>query len=710
MAVDPVCGMYVDEEAAEYRTNPRETTYCFCSKSCMDEFLAPERELPKLRRELAAAVLLTVPILALTYVSPIPKTSTAYVLFALDTPLQFFIGWRFYRGGFDGLTSRMGNRDLLIAAGTSAAWVFSTIVTLDPGALPDSGIYFDSAAVVVTLVLGGRYLEHFTKNRASYSLRKLLALQPQTARLVREDRPQIEIPIEEVELGDVLAILPGERVPVDGMALEGTSVVDESMITGGRTPREKRPGDELIGATENISGSLRMRAERVGRNAVLYQIVELVEAARAGVAPIQRVADRVASRLVPVAIGLATIAALTWYFIGNAGPGFSVLIFVSVVVIASPCALGEATAAAVLVGTSRGAQFGILFRGGECIERLAKVNTVVFDKTGTLTFGRPLVTDVVPVGGVTPASLMRFAGAAERASEHPVGRSVFDEAVRRGIALPEPSEFEAMPGVGVRARVDGKAVVVGTSAAVYGADLSGVVASVAELQGEGKTAVVVFVDGRPAGVLGVADRLRPSAREVVTELKSMGMGVVMLTGDNSRVASSIAKEAGIERVVAEVPPQEKEHRIEAIRRGGENLVAMVGDGVSDSQALAQADVGIALGSGSDIANETGGVVIIESDLASVVIAAKLARRTLSKIKQNLVWAFAYNLVLIPTAAGALAPFVGIQATAELPFVAALATALSSLTVLSNSLLLFRFRPPLEEHQGASRGVKKRTRE
>jgi len=683
--------MYVDEEAAEFRTKLRGTTYYFCSESCMKEFLAPERELHKLRGELAAALLLTAPILALTYVRIIPRTPTDYILFALDTPLQFFIGWRFYKGAYDGLTSKIGNMDLLIAVGTSAAWVFSTVVTLDPGAFETSGVYFDSAAVIVTLVLAGRYLEHLTKSRASASVRKLLALQPQTARLVREDRSQIEIPIEEVELGDMLAILPGERIPVDGAVLEGSSVVDESMITGESTPREKRPGDQLIGATVNISGSLRMRAEKVGQDTALYQIVELVEAARAGRAPIQRIADRVSFYFVPVVIAVAAIASLAWYFFGHIGANFSVLVFVSVVVIACPCALGVATPAAVLVGTSRGAQCGILFKGGEYIERAANVDVVVFDKTGTLTLGKPLVTDVVPVGGLTPASLMRFAGAAERSSEHPVGKSIFEDAVRRGIPLPEPKEFEAISGVGVRAKVDGKAVVVGTSAAVYGADLSSVVATVAKFQGEGKTAVVVFVDGRPGGVIGVADKLRPSAKEVVAELKRMGMGVVMLTGDNSRAASYIAKEAGIEKVVSEVLPQEKERQIESLQRGG-NVVAMVGDGINDAPALAKADVGIAMGSGSDIAKETGGVVIVESDLVNVVVATKLARRTLSKIKQNLVWAFAYNVLLIPVAAGALVPVFGAQVYAELPFLAALAMALSSTTVISNSLLLFRFRP------------------
>jgi len=475
--------------------------------------------------------------------------------------------------------------------------------------------------------------------------------------------------------------------------VQGTSAVDESVVTGESIPAERGPGDEVMGATVNGTGLLKLRAEKVGQDTTLYQIVKLVEAAQAGRAPIQRLADRVASYFVPMVVAIGAAAGLSWFYVGHIGLDYSVLAFVSVVVIACPCALGVATPAALLVGTGKGAQCGILIKGGEYLERAAKVDTVVFDKTGTLTAGKPSVTDVLPGGRVSPDELLRLAASVEEGSGHPLGQAIAKEAKRRSIATTAPDGLEEFPGKGVRGSVDGKVVLVGTSrlAGEGGVDLSGAEADLARLEEEGKTAVVVAVDGKVAGVLALADTVRPSAKAAVEALKGMGIRVVMLTGDNSRTAQAVAGALGIDRFYAEVLPQAKEEAIASLQKEG-RTVAIVGDGINDAPALAAADVGIALGSGTDIAKETGGIVLIEDDLGRVATSFRLSRKTLAKIKQNLFWAFAYNVVLIPVAAGALVPVLGAGVYGYLPFLAAGAMAVSSATVIGNSLLLARFSP------------------
>jgi Cu+-exporting ATPase len=684
--------MFVDEHTAELKAEVRGVTYYFCSESCMREFLAPEKELRKLKIEVLASALLSIPILLLTYVSPLPPRSTDYLLFALDTPIQFIVGWRFYRGTFDSIKSRMGNMDVLIALGTTAAWAYSTVVTLAPGYFPSSGVYFDSSAVIITLILAGRYLEHVTKNRASASVRKLAELQPTMAHVVDAKGAENEVPIERVHVGDVLVVRPGERIPVDSVILEGRSAIDESMITGESFPAEKSVGDEVIGATINKSGLLKLRANKVGQDTALSQIVKLVEEAQVGRAPIQRLADKIASYFVPVVIAAATIASLYWYFFGHIGLGFSILVFVSVVVISCPCALGIATPAALLVGTSKGAQSGVLFKGGEELEMASKVDTVIFDKTGTLTVGKPSVTDTVPADGLNSDQVLHLAASVEKGSEHPLGEAIVNEARNRSIALSDPQDFRAISGQGVKAKVDGTTVLLGSGRFITenGGDLGGVEPELERLEGQGKTATIVSLDGEVGGIIAVADTVKPSAKVTVDALKGMGLQVVMLTGDNARTAAAIAKSVGIDKFVAEVLPQQKEKRIESMQQEG-RVVAMVGDGINDAPALARADVGIAIGSGTDIAKETGGIVLIKDDLRNVATAIKLSRKTIAKIKQNLFWAFAYNVVLIPVAAGALVPLFGVQVYNVLPFLAAAAMALSSVTVLSNSLLLFRFK-------------------
>ncbi len=692
MAKDPVCGMYVDERTADLKADVRGVTYYFCSETCMTEFLAPEKEIRKLEISVAAAAALSVPILLLTYFSPVKAPLRDYLLLVLAAPVQFGVGWRFYRGTYDSVKNRMGNMDVLVALGTSAAFCYSAVVTFAPGLFPFSGVYFDTSAVIVTLILAGRYLEHVTKGRASAAVRKLVDLQPTKAHRLRGGVESV-VPVEEIEVGDVILVRPGEKIPVDSVVLEGTSGVDESMITGESIPAEKNLGDVAIGGTINRSGLLKVEATRVGQDTMLSQIVRLVEEAQVGRAPIQRLADRIASYFVPLVVLAAATAGLSWFFFGHIGVDLATLAFVSVVVIACPCALGVATPAALLVGTSKGAQNGVLIKGGEHLERAGKVDTVVFDKTGTLTVGRPSVVAVMPAGGRSEEDVLRLAAAVEKGSEHPLGAAIAAEAERLSIVVPASTGFQAMPGEGVAATVGGKLVVLGNRKmmARLGIDISALEPRLATVEETGQTAMVLAEGGVAAGMIGAADTIKPSAEAAVSAIKRMGVEVIMLTGDNSKTAAAVAKKLSIGRLVAEVPPQRKEEVIASLQEEG-RVVAMVGDGINDAPALARADVGIAIGSGTDIAKETGGIVLISDDLRGVATAIALSRKTLAKIRQNLFWAFAYNAALIPVAAGALVPVFGVQMYGYLPFLAAGAMAISSATVIGNSLLLFRFVP------------------
>jgi Cu+-exporting ATPase len=693
MAKDPICGMYVDEKTAQYKVTVRGTTYYFCSQTCMKEFMAPEVEIRRLKISVILGVILSIPIVFLTYVSLFPMDVNNYILLILDTPIQFVFGWRFYRGTYDAIRNRMGNMDTLIALGTSAAWAYSAGVTFFPSFFPFSGVYFDTAAVIVTLVLTGRFLEHISKGRASEAVRKLMDLQPRLAHVIRGEK-EIEMPVEQIEVDDMFVVRPGEKVPVDGLVIEGYSSVDQSMITGESIPVEKNPNDEVIGGTINKTGMLKAKATKVGQDTTLAQIVKLVEEAQIGRAPIQKLADRVAAYFVPAVIIIALSSALAWYFIGNIGLQFSLLAFVSVTVIACPCALGIATPAALLVGTSKGAQNGILIKGGDYLEIVHKTTTIVFDKTGTLTVGEPSVTDVIPYGKYSADTVLMLAASVEKGSEHPLAEAIEKEATSRSLQLVNPSEFEAIPGKGVKAMIQGKEVLLGNRKLMAEIEVSllKIEEKTKELEEDGKTVMFTVVGGKLAGVIGAADTLKEYAANAVAELKKMGIEVIMLTGDNETTAKAIAKKLGIEKIFAEVLPQQKEAVIERLRNE-RKVVAMVGDGINDAPALAKADVGIAIGSGTDVAKETGGIVLVKEDLRDVVTAIKLSKSTVRKIKQNLFWAFAYNAALIPIAAGALVPFFGAQVYDVLPFLAAGAMAFSSVTVVSNSLLLERFKPP-----------------
>jgi len=692
MAKDPICGMYVEEGKHALQTTRYGTTYYFCSETCLTQFQAPEKALARLKRLVALGAVLTTPIAALTYLPIIGDRSiNNIVMFILSLPVQFIVGFRFYRGSYDALRSRIGNMDLLIGLGTSAAWIYSTIATFIPGFFPSSGTYFETSAIIITLIQTGNLLEYITKGKASQAVHRLLNLQPTMAHVIRNG-VETSIPVENVEAGDILVVRPGEKVPVDGNVVEGSSAIDESMITGESLPRDKRVGDEVIGATVNKTGLLRVRATKVGQDTVLSQIAKLVEEAQVGKAPLQRLADKVSAYFVPSVILIATASGLFWYFAARIGLAFSLLAFVSVVIIACPCALGIATPAALLVGTGKGAENGILIKGADQLEEAGKLNTIIFDKTGTLTKGEPSVTDIVPIGKLSETQILGYAGAVEKGSEHPLAEAVVKAARAKRIELSDPSGFEALPGLGVKATVEGRDVLLGNLELMskFSVPVEAYSERMAELQNQGKTVSLLAVDRQPVALIGLADTVKESSAITVKALKKMGLDVVMLTGDNERTAKAIAQTLGIDTVFANVRPDQKEEIVRKLQKNGK--VAMVGDGINDAPALAAADVGIAIGSGTDVAKETGGIVLLRDDMTDVPKALELSKATIRKIKQNLVWAFFYNVALIPIAAGILVPFLGPGIYQVLPLLAGAAMAISSVTVVSNSLLLRRFNP------------------
>jgi P-type Cu+ transporter len=694
LAKDPVCGMYVDEKTDTLKAVVRGTTYYFCSEACLKEFTAPEIELKKLKISFIIGLALTIPIALFSFIDLLPMDIRNYILFALATPLQFGVGWRFYKGSYDAFRNRSANMDVLIALGTTTAWLYSTMITFFPWIFPVSGMYFDTAAIIITLILLGKLLEHVSKGRASEAVRRLMDLQPAMAHIIK-DGEEVEVPVEEVTEGDVVTVRPGERIPVDGIILDGSSAADESMVTGESVPREKNTGDEVIGATINKTGFLKVRATKVGQDTVLSQIVRLVEEAQIGKTPIQRLADKIAAYFVPAVVIIATASATLWYFVGNIGLSYSILAFVSVLIIACPCTLGIATPAALLVGTGKGAENGILLKSGEYLEIAHKIKTIVFDKTGTLTKGQPSVTDVIPLKGYSRDDVLSLAASVEEGSEHPLAEAITSAAQAEEAKIFVPKEFQAIAGKGVMAQINMDKVILGNRKMMmdYSVDITMFNDDIKTLEEDGKTVMIVAKDSEAMGIIAVADTLKQYAVEAIKALKQMSIQVIMLTGDNERTAKAIARRLEIDRVIADVLPNQKEKVIEQLQSEGVK-VGMVGDGINDAPALAKADVGIAIGSGTDVAKETGGIVLIKDDLRDVVTAIELSRKTMAKIRQNLFWAFVYNIGLIPVAAGALVPIFGPSVYNVLPVLASGAMASSSVTVVTNSLLLVRFRPTL----------------
>ena len=709
MAKDPVCGMFVEEKPDSIRYNKEGREYYFCSKQCLAEFMQPEMELRKLRMYVAISIALTTPIVILSLPHMLPgqlgslfpmdmMPYSNYAMLALATPLQFWIGWRFYMGLWDGIKAKASNMDTLIAIGTTAAYLYSAIVTIAPWYFPFKSVYFETAAIIITLILIGRLLETRTKAKASDAVRKLLDLQPKMAKVIREgEEVEIEIPIEQVQEGQVMVVRPGERIPTDGVVIDGLSSVDESTVTGESIPIDRKQGDDVIGATINKSGMLKVKATKVGQDTVLSQIITLVEEARTGKAQMQRLVDQVAKYFVPAVLGIAIGVGLGWYLIGGIGVTFSLLAFVSVIIIACPCALGIATPAALMMGAGKGAENGILFKGGEYLEIAKKVKTIVFDKTGTLTKGKPSVTDIIDLSGMGEGELLRLVGIAESGSEHPLGQAVVNKVREKGIMISNPDSFEAVSGHGLKARYADHTILIGNKRLMNDNNIlvtETVDTTLRELETGGKTAILIAIDNKLAGVIALADTLKENTKEALDSLKTMGIEVIMLTGDNERTAKAVASKLGIGRVIAQVLPHEKEQIISMLKEQEEKriVVAMVGDGINDAPALARAHLGIAIGSGTDVAKETGGIILIKDDIRDVVTALDLGRKTVSKIKQNLFWAFSYNAGLIPIAGGVLVPFLGVGIFGWLPMLAGLAMAMSSVTVVGNSILLGRYRP------------------
>jgi Cu+-exporting ATPase len=674
-----------------------------------DVTTASQRGIRAVRNRLIVAIVLGLLIMTLGFISTVMRQPyMPYVLWALATPVQFWAGWRFYRGMWGALRHRTADMNTLIAVGTSAAYFYSVVAVLFPGLFTAAGVephlYFDTSALIIALILLGRYLETRARGQTSEAIKRLIGLNPKTAVVIR-DGEEKEISVEEVQVGDTIVVRPGERIAVDGVVRQGYSSVDESMITGESIPVDKKVGDEVIGATINKTGSFQFEATRVGKDTTLARIIRLVDEAQGSKAPIQRLADVIASYFVPAVIGIALVTFMIWYFVGpQPALTLAILNFVAVLIIACPCALGLATPTAIMVGTGKGAENGILFRSGESLERAHQINTVLLDKTGTLTRGEPAVTDVLAVASSSEEEVLRLAASAERVSEHPLAQAIVKAASEKQLKTSRASDFVALPGLGIEASVGGKKIMLGNLRLMKerGISLNGLSKKADKLFSEGKTVMFLNLAGEAIGIIAMADTLKPNAREAVQAIQQMGIETVMITGDNRRTAEAIGREAGIKRVLAEVLPEHKAEEVKKLQDG--RVVAMVGDGINDAPALAQADVGIAIGTGTDVAMETGEVTLIRGDLMGIVTAITLSKRTMQIIRQNLFWAFAYNVVLIPVAAGMLYlvfSHTGVPAGLRFifgdygflnPIMAAAAMAASSITVVSNSLRLRRFKP------------------
>ncbi len=686
MATDPICGMQVNEKASKLTARRDGRKYYFCSTSCKIQFEKPEKEMEALRHALLVSWPLTIVVTLLTYALYTPYSD--YVMFVLASIIQFYAGQRFYAGIIDAMRNRSANMDTLIAIGTSAAWAYSAIVTFFPSAFPTGGIYFDTSTIIISLILTGTYMQRLAEAKASTAVSALVALQPKMAHIVAGNNV-VDKPIEDIKAGDLLLVKPGERVPTDSVVVRGNSSVDESMITGESMPITKRTGDRVVGGTVSATGSLVIKAVRVGEDTALAQIIKIVEDAASSKVPIQKLADRISSYFVPIVVLVGIVSSAAWYFAGGVGSNIAVLIFVSVLIIACPCALGIATPAALLVASGRAAKEGVLVKSGESLQMAGKVNVVVLDKTGTLTKGRPEVTDVTPLSDYKVKEVLGIAAIAEMNSEHTIGRAIVERAKRAGLKPSFPKRFAYRQGSGVIASdARGRKIVVGNRDLFDKKQVKGIENILAGLEKDGKTVLIVGLGRKIIGLIALADMLKADSHRTINAFQAAGMEVWLLTGDNEQVANAVARRLGIRNVLARSKPKDKMDKIAALQKEGKT-VAMIGDGINDAPALTKADLGIAIGAGTDVAIQAGGIILIRNRVYDAFTAIELGRRTMSKIRQNLFWAFGYNIILIPIAAGALIPFFTISVYNFLPMLAALAMAFSSVAVISNSLLLGR---------------------
>jgi len=687
---DPVCGMDVDTETAISR-KIGDRTYYFCSQSCADVYTQPERELKQMKRRVTLTLLGVVAagglklltlfgIVAVIMSVEVVGGLSVYglVIFIVSTPIVWVAGFSIIKGAYFSLRNRAVNMDVLVTVGVLAGWIYGAISTFFPvsATVEESGIgYLEVSIGILAFVLLGKYMEDTIRRKSAASIRKLLELKPTMARVLLNGK-EIELPIEDVQVGTMILVKPGEKIPIDGVVTAGYSSVDEKLITGEGIPVEKNVGDEVIGATINKNGVLTIRATRVGDDTALNQIVRLVEEAQASSAPIQKFADRIVGKFVLIVFAVAAISFAYWFVTVDFPKAFFALL--AVLLIACPCTLGIATPTAILAGVGKGAEYGVLLRSGEYVEKARKLTIVVFDKTGTLTKGEPSVTDLKPFGAFTETDVLRYAAIAEKGSEHPLAEAILKKAKEANVTLPDAESFEALPGRGVQCTVEGKTVLLGNRKLMQEKSIptTPLEDALAMLESQGKTAMLLAVDGEPAGIVAAMDTPKENAAEAIAQLKEMKLEVAMLTGDNERTAQAIAKQIGIEKVIANVLPWQKVDAIKKLQ-SERKVVAMVGDGINDAPALAQADIGIAIGSGTDIAKETGGIVLIKDDLRDVVLGVELSKKTMRKINTNLFWAFIYNVVMIPVAAAGLLN----------PMYAAGAMAISSLTVVTNSATL-----------------------
>jgi P-type Cu+ transporter len=666
-----------------------------------------EKEIKLLWKKFIVALIFSVPLLIITmghmFFEPVGfhlpdlidpmKNPRNFGLVQLILVMPVMIaGHKFFTVGFKSLFRRSPNMDSLIAMGTSAAFLYGifAIVQIFAGNVDYAyDLYFESAAVIITLITLGKYLEAVTKGKTSEAIKKLMGLAPKTAIVIRNGK-EVETPIEDVEVGDVILVKPGEKMPVDGEVVEGLTSVDESMLTGESMPVEKTIGDKIIGASINKNGSIKYKATRVGKDTALAQIIKLVEDAQGSKAPIAKMADIISGYFVPVVISIAILSAAAWYWFGGETGVFALTIFISILVIACPCALGLATPTAIMVGTGKGAEYGVLIKSGVALETAHKIKTIVFDKTGTITEGKPKVTDVVVTNGITEEYLLQIAASAEKGSEHPLGEAIVKGAEEKELEFKKLDSFKAIPGHGIEVKIDGKDILLGNRKLMVESNISleNLEETSHELAGEGKTPMYVAIDRKIAGIIAVADTVKENSKKAIEKLHKMGIEVVMITGDNKRTAEAIAKQVGIDRILAEVLPQDKANEVKKLQAEG-NKVAMVGDGINDAPALAQADIGIAIGSGTDVAMESADIVLMRSDLMDVPTAIQLSKKTILNIKQNLFWAFGYNTLGIPVAMGILYLFGGPLLN---PIIAAAAMSFSSVSVLLNALRLKGFKP------------------